>query len=135
MKKVNCILLVDDNEADNYYNQYIIQECGICNHIQVVINGVHALDYLRKAGEDSKSFPKPDLIILDINMPCMNGFEFLEQYKNLNENLKSNVLIVMLTTSFNPEDHERAMTFDEVKEYLNKPISGELLQEITEKYF
>ena len=134
---MNCILLVDDNAADNYYNQYIINDAGVCNHIQTAINGIEALAYLRKAGEEnqSESFPKPDIIFLDINMPKMNGFEFLAEYKNLDERLKSKVLIVMLTTSLNPEDQKKAKAFNEVNEYKHKPLTYEMLKEIIEKYF
>ena len=76
MKKINCILLVDDNPADNYYNRYIINELDVCNYIQIVVNGLEALEYLRKTTDQHQegSFPRPDIIFLDINMPCMNGF-------------------------------------------------------------
>ena len=68
-------------------------------------------------------------------MPRMNGFEFLEEYKKLDESLKSKVLIVMLTTSLNPEDRKRAMAFGEVNEFQTKPLSIEVLKEIIEKHF
>jgi CheY-like chemotaxis protein len=137
MKKINCILLVDDNPGDNYFNQYIINEAGVCNHIKTVINGLEALAYLRKSGEQNHegSFPQPDIIFLDINMPRMDGFEFLEEYKKLNDSLKSKVLIVMLTTSLNPDDRQRAMKFNEVSEFQSKPLSIEVLHEIIERHF
>jgi len=137
MKKLNCILLVEDNAADNYYHQYIIKDAGVCNHIEITLNGLEALAYLKKSKElnHNGSFPLPDLIFLDINMPRMNGFEFLEEYKKLDEKLKSRVLIVILTTSINPEDHKKAMVFKEVSEFQSKPLSEESLEGIMEKYF
>ena len=137
MKKVNCILLVDDNPADNYYNQYIIKDADVCHNVHIAINGVEALAYLRRSAEPGHNgeYPKPDIIFLDINMPRMNGFEFLEEYKHLDERMKSKVLVVMLTTSLNQEDKQKAMTFKEVDEFINKPLSPETLHEIVGKVF
>jgi CheY-like chemotaxis protein len=137
MKKINCILLIDDNPADNEFHAIKIRKAGVCNHIQTVNGGQKALDYLIQSGEpgQAEAFPKPDLIYLDINMPGMNGFEFLEVYKKLNEQLKSEILIIMLTTSLNPDDRERALATEEVNELQNKPLTVEMLLETIEKYF
>jgi CheY-like chemotaxis protein len=137
MKKINCILLVDDNPSDNVYHKIIINKAGVCNHIQIATNGKGALDYLIRSGEqnESDSFPIPDIIYLDINMPRMNGFEFLEEYKKLDGKLKSKVVIIMLTTSLNPDDKERALATHEITEFQNKPLTVETLFETIEKYF
>jgi CheY-like chemotaxis protein len=137
MKKINCILLIDDNPADNEYHKIIINEAGICDHIEVAIDGRKALAYIIKSGEpnQSESAPKPDLIYLDINMPGMNGFEFLEEYHKLDERLKAKIVIVMLTTSLHPDDRIRATSYEEVSEFENKPLSVEMLHATVEKYF
>lgn len=137
MKKVNCILLIDDNPSDNHFHQIIIREAGSCNHIKVAHDGQSALDYIIKSGElnHSVSFPKPDIIYLDINMPGMNGFDFLEEYNKLDEKLKSKIVVVMLSTSLNPDDEIKATTYAEVKEFQNKPLTVEILHETIEKYF
>lgn len=137
MKKVNCILLIDDDPDDNFFHTIIIEETGVCNQVQVATDGESALDYLIKSGEpnQSESFPKPDIIYLDINMPRMNGFEFLEEYEKLDEKLKSKIVVVMLTTSLNPNDRIKAEAYPVIKEFQNKPLTEETLQEMIEKYF
>ena len=137
MKKVNCILLIDDDPDDNFFHTIIIDESGWCNQVQVAIDGERALDYLIKAGEanSSESFPKPDIIYLDINMPRMNGFDFLDAFEKLDEKLKSNIVIVMLTTSSNPNDKIKAATYPVVKGFQNKPLTEEMLRETIENYF
>jgi CheY-like chemotaxis protein len=137
MEKVKCILLVDDNSGDNYYNEYIIAETGACNHIKIALNGIQALDYLKKSREanDPEDSPIPDLIFLDINMPKMNGFEFLKEYEMQDDNMKSGVKIIMLTSSPNPDDRKKALAFKDISDYYVKPLSIEVLEDIINKYF
>lgn len=135
MKKVNCILLVDDNPADNHFHKINISESGICDHVEVANDGNAALEYLKKSFSMSNKFPKPDIIFLDINMPGMDGFEFLEEYKKLADKYKSKVLIIMLSTSLNPDDQKKALSYEEIVEFQNKPLEVETLQKIVEKYF
>lgn len=137
MKKVNCILLIDDDPDDNFFHKIIIEEAGVCNQVQVATDGESALDYLIKSGEpnQSESFPRPDVIYLDINMPRMNGFEFLDEYEKLDEQLKSKIVIVLLTTSSNPNDQIKAEAYTAVKGFQNKPLTEEMLHETVEKYF
>lgn len=129
-KKLNCILLIDDNSADNYFHQIVIRQMNITERIAVVTDGVEAMEFL----ENDPDGP-PDLIFLDINMPRMNGWEFLEKYKHLDPKKKSKTVIVMLTTSAHPKDLEKAKELEEVKGYNVKPLSEEMLQEILEKHF
>ena len=133
MKKVNCILLIDDNEADNYLHSKAILSTGVFNHLEVATGGEAALAYLQKAGDNAA--PKPDLIFLDINMPGMDGFEFLEEYHKLDPALKSQMVVFMLTSSLMPEDNEKAMNSGEVSDFLNKPLTEETVQKIVEKCF
>ena len=129
-KRINKILLVDDDSDDNYYHQIIINEMDIVNHIDTVGNGIEALDYLKKENQIS-----PDIIFLDLNMPKMNGWEFLEQYKNLDMVQKAKVLIVILSTSANPDDLKRAKEIKEVTDFETKPLSKEMLTEILRQHF
>lgn len=137
MKKINCILLIDDNPADNEFHKIAIRKADVCRHVKVAVNGRTALDYIIKSGQEDQSdeFPKPELIYLDINMPGMSGFDFLEEYNKLDESLKSKAVIIMLSTSLNPDDEKRAKENIEVTEFQHKPLAAEMLLETVEKYF
>src|SRR5882762_2086573 len=105
-KKLDCILLIDDDEPTNYYNSLIIEETGYADHVHVVQSGKKALEYLANSAHLPKhgdSCPGPDLIFLDVNMPAMNGWEFLDKYRKL-EKHEVRPVVVMLTTSLFPED-------------------------------
>lgn len=136
MKKINCILLIDDSDSDNEFHTLIIRKAEICNHIRIAEDGVHGLSYIKKAAEpgNDELYPKPDLIFLDINMPRMNGFEFLEAYHKLEEPLRESIVIAMLTTSLNPEDHTKALDSG-VIDFANKPLTKALLERILDKFF
>ena len=137
MKRVNCILLIDDNPGDNEYHSYIIRKANVCNHINVALDGEKGLSYLKKIVEQdqSESFPVPDLIFLDINMPRVNGFEFIKEYHNLEIMQIYKVVIIMLTTSINPDDKKIANSIKEISEFQNKPLTVEAVQTVIEKYF
>lgn len=133
--KLNCILLVDDDEPTNFLNQMVLEELNITEQIKVAQNGKEALTYLESTNIGNVNFPLPELILLDINMPAMNGWEFLQQYAKLPANQKANVVIVMLTTSLNPDDRAKADEISEVTGFETKPLTADKIQELLEKYF
>ncbi|MBK6263812.1 response regulator [Marivirga sp. S37H4] len=137
-KKLNCVLLVDDDEATNFLNSIFIEESEIAERTESVLNGREALDYLTCEGEyknRGNNHPKPDLILLDINMPVMDGWDFIQAYKNLDDDMKGNIIIAMLTTSLNPDDKLKAEKIREISAFEHKPLSVEMLYELMEKYF
>ena len=130
MKMFKSILLIDDDDATNYLHKFYINEWGITDKVYVTLNGKEAVDFL-KSNPDFQ-YEKPSLILLDINMPVMNGFEFLEEYAKLDDNLKASTVVVMLTTSLHPRDLEKADTFPDLKAYINKPLTKEEIESIVE---
>jgi CheY-like chemotaxis protein len=136
--KLNCILLIDDDIATNFINKKIIQKANIIEHIQVALNGREAIDYLCNQGKFESienKYPQPQLILLDINMPVMDGWEFIETYRNLDIANKENIVIVMLSSSFNPADKAKAESIPEISAFRQKPMSKEALLEIIEINF
>lgn len=131
--KLSCILLVDDSEPTNFLHKRAINKAECAEKICVAKNGQEALDYLDKCQRGNET--TPDMIFLDINMPIMDGWQFLEEYRKLDaEFTKDILLIIMLTTSLNTEDADRAAE-KEITEFLNKPLTAEMLEIILKKNF
>jgi len=130
--KLNCVLLIDDDEATNYFNHIIIKETGCTNHVQVACGAKEALTYLDRSTVFGDC-PAPDLIFLDINMPGMNGWEFLAMYKGLNTGQKTK--IVMLSASINPDDEAKAHTYPEIAGFAGKPCTNEMIDKILSSHF
>ncbi|WP_207534191.1 response regulator [Desertivirga arenae] len=136
-KNLDCILLVDDDLATNFLHRKVVQNTGIKAHIETANSGQAALDFLCQLNkyQNTGETPRPGIIFLDINMPGMNGWEFLDEYDKLNEAQKAKVIVVMLTTSLNPDDHKRALDNKNVTTFLNKPLRKEALMELADKHF
>lgn len=131
--------MIDDDDSSNFINKRIIEKAGITDVIETTLNGQEALDFLTNSGKYEKApghpFPQPMLILLDINMPVMDGWEFLEAYQKLPENQKSKIIIVMLTTSLNPDDNQRAMQISDISGFRNKPLTLEIIDDIMKIHF
>jgi len=130
MKLFKSILLIDDDDATNYLHKFYINEWNITEKVYVAINGKEAIDFLKSNTDFHQE--KPSLILLDINMPVMNGFEFLEEYAKLEDSMKASTVVVMLTTSLHPRDVERADSIPDLKAYINKPLTKEEIVGIVE---
>lgn len=129
--KVNCILLIDDDVAVNFIHERVISKSGCCDKVIIARNGQEGIDFLTTK-VDGK-YPQPDLIFLDINMPVMNGWEFLEAYSDLEKEQKGREIIVMLTTSLNPDDHDKAKQISHIDAFHPKPLNIDSLNSILEK--
>lgn len=131
-KKLNCILLIDDEPITNFLHKKILSIADVAENIIVALNGEEALKIILNS---ENNYPQPELIFLDINMPIMNGWEFMEEYQKLEKNLKIGKVIIMLTTSLNPTDVKKASSIPEISDYRNKPLEIEMVKKLVEEYF
>jgi len=137
-KKLNYVLIIDDNDSDNFIHKKIIEKSGITDRVEISLNGQEALDFLTGQGKFVRpegSFSQPDLIFLDINMPIMDGWEFLDEYRKLADIHKAKVIVIMLTTSLNPADITRSEKTLGSGCYQFKPLTLQMIDKIMEEYF
>lgn len=126
-----AIMLVDDNEIDNLINQKMIEASEITEHIYTHTGARSAIEFLRnieKLDAASTNNVLPEIIFLDIDMPLMDGFQFLDEFGNLSEKTKEKCSIIMLTSSISPADVNRSKKYDYVRKYINKPLTLENLE-------
>jgi CheY-like chemotaxis protein len=136
--KLNCVLLIDDDEPTNFLNEMVVRNAGCSQHIEIASSGKRALLYLTQScgfTDGQAEYPCPDLIFLDVNMPAMNGWEFLGKYNDLEKGHRKNIRIIMLTTSINPDDQLKAKEIPDVAGFESKPLTTGKLKRILEKYF
>lgn len=132
-EKLENVLLVDDDEGTNFLNERIIRLSGYVNNIVKAHNGIQALEYLKL--KFNSKHPQPEFILLDINMPAMNGWEFMEAYSQLDEAKKAQIIIVMLSTSLNPDDEKRAREIKEINDFRSKPLTMKMFTDLVEEFF
>ena len=129
MIKVDSVLLIDDDAVNNYLNSKLIRKMNISDEIHVATNGSEAVKFVEERRQDC-----PNLIFLDLNMPAIDGFEFLEIFQKMEIPNKDKVVIVILTTSTNFGDMEKIKKYGNF-EFVNKPLKEEKISEIAQKYF
>lgn len=131
MKKYHNVLLVDDDDSSNFLNKRIIEKLNLADETHVCDNGKVALEYIMSNCRlgTVPPCPCPDIVLLDINMPVMNGFEFLSKYETTDGLEKEKCKIYILTSSSDPNDLTRAKDFH-IEGYINKPLTREKLLDI-----
>ncbi len=138
MNPLDLILLVDDDETTNHVNLRTLKRTNLARDIKIFMNGEQALEYLKSAclpGENKAGYRCPDLIFLDIKMPIMDGFEFLDEYQELNLNSMASTQIMMLTSSASFYDLNRLEKYEVVKRHFSKPLSDHDVKQIIQDFF
>ncbi len=129
MDRLRKIFLVDDDEADNEFHRIVLEEAGFRGAVECHLYAEDALERLRAPGAEP-----PDLILLDINMPRMSGFDFIEELEGLKE-VGARPVVAMLSTSRSPQDRERARGLPRISGFLNKPLREEELYSLLNQHF
>jgi CheY-like chemotaxis protein len=124
------VLLVDDDETCNFLMSKILERTGLVGTVSSALNGVQAIDLLSKARENHQQLP--DVILLDLNMPIMDGFGFLESLTKNDLLKKNNTRIIVVTSSENKLDVQKAKEMG-ADDYIVKPVSEEKLRSILQK--
>jgi len=124
--KYSKVLLIDDNYIDNFVNKKLIEMTGFASDVEVYESAVDALNNLKTRKKEEF----PDVIFLDIMMPVMDGFAFLEEYNKLGQDHREKCKIIMLSTSESFQDLNKANKNPLVQKFLNKPLTEPVLEAI-----
>lgn len=123
--KHRSVMLVDDNQIDNYINEMIIKGTGFAENVFSYSGAMSSLDFFKNIKAISKLSKEllPSYLFLDINMPILDGFQFLDEFAEFSPLLKQEIKIVILTTSANPTDIKKARNYNGVVKFLHKPLT------------
>ena len=130
---LNHIVLVDDNETTSFLNNRLLGRLAVADHISTFSRADEAFEQLW-GGESGGINPAPDLVFVDLKMPGISGFEFLELYNALPQLVQDRTVMAVLTTSMHGADTARVAQYPNV-EYLTKPLTEEKMQKLLEKRF
>ena len=130
MNNIGTVMLVDDNDTDNFISRRIIEITKFSENVIVKNSGKDALDYL----EENREMPDaiPDIIFLDINMPIVDGFVFLYEYEKFSNSVKDKCRVIILSSSDNKRDIDKIINNDFVIKFVTKPLTEKTLEEIKE---
>lgn len=123
---MRTILLIDDDAISNFLSKSMIEKSGIFDKVFVYSSATAALEFLFGCAEKEIEFP--EIILLDVMMPVMDGFTFLEEFKRLDPSKSGHVKVCMLTSSLDPKDRQQADAYPQVVEFISKPINQEKIK-------
>ena len=126
--------IIDDDKANNFLTRIMLEDVGLTNFRQFKLVD-EAMDELRRVISEKLENEYPGLILLDLNMPIKTGWDFLEEFRALPEEVKSKARIYLLTSSDFRGDHEKAKAYPEVLDFIDKPVTDEVAKWLKEKYF
>lgn len=128
MKKPVVLCVIDDDDVYQFTITRTLKKTAVSKRILVFSDGEEAIDFFET--HLSKADDLPDVVFLDINMPVMDGWDFLEEYVKLKPNLPKPITIYMVSSSVDARDREKARAITEVSDYIVKPLSEDKINDI-----
>lgn len=134
LDRLNSILLVDDDEASNFLHSIFINKLDLDVNLNSALNGQEALDFILGKGQEELELPC--MVMLDLRMPIMDGWQFMEAYEEMvPKKLKEQITIVLVTISDNQEDKDCAITNPYIADFSQKPLSDDTFKQLIQKHF
>ena len=130
--KLNCVLLVDDDRVSNFITEKVLNGMGVTSMVTTAYDGKKGLDYIKYQCTDDLG-TCPDLILLDINMPLIDGREFVDRYHKIPR--QKECVIVVLSATDLPDAEKTELRNAGVSEFLVKPLNADKINDIVQKYF
>lgn len=130
--KISNLCIIDDDPMSSFYIKRLAELGEVANIITIYNNAQGAIDHLLNYKKSSQNLP--DIILLDIYMPGLDGWGFLQEYKSIKDGLDKRMEIYVISSSTHPNDISRAKSIPEVKDYLQKPVTLEILKEMAASF-
>ena len=130
---MKSILLIDDEDINLFILQNLLRLSGIKGEIVFFNTSMKGINHLKGLIDRGEKFP--DLILLDIEMPVLNGWDFLDMYKQFDKTYTYDCKVIIFTTSIIEQDMIKAKSYEEVEDFVNKPMTIEMLKTIQQAHF
>ena len=131
MKHITTIAIIDDDDIFVLLTKKVIESANIADKVKIFENGQDAIDFFKE--NSTKPNLLPEIALLDLSMPIMDGWQFLEEYTLLKPKIEKKTVIYIVTSSISPEDIKKAKSIEIVSDYFIKPVTKEQLIEIVKK--
>ena len=121
-------MIIDDSKLERFLTERIMANCGFAGQVESFNSGAEGLAHLHSLEGNLEEFP--EILFLDIHMPVMSGFDFLEKFLEFSEEIKEHCKIIIISSTDAPEDHARMKTFPIIYKFLPKPLSEKMLDSV-----